>query len=515
MTSMKKQFLSAVLAMCMATAVLPTAATAVNTQKTTKVTIAGKTLTNGMGWNNNGSTTKTGSTSNHAYFKDGVLYLKDANIKTKGTALSASNGDLTISLSGDNYIDADAATNNNKIQAVVLNADHNKDTAGNVTIQGDGVLEINSAYDGIVDDNSTGTKMEIKDAAVSVRGENSCMKVDSDLVVTGGAMLMVTAQNQCIEAGKVQITEYAAVQAESDEGKNGNALSCRGIDNKGYFAVYGDNSAIYCDGDVSISGGTAEVRVRRNAEVPAWNVTAGHTVSANGLYVHAGVSGLDAKQVKDFDTNYTAYSYTAIMQESNWMTWNNGFDDVSSKDWFYKYVSYANQHNIMRGVAATKFSPNATATRCQAVQILYALSQQYWIQYGIDSGNRKSFTDVPATEWYVNPVRWAGGNGIVSGIGANKFAPNLPVTREEFAQILYSFTAKLGYDVSASADLNRFVDANRVSDWAQPAMKWAIGVGVMHGTDKGQLQPGKSMTRAEAAVMLHGFIQNTLSSNRT
>ena len=515
MTSMKKQLLSAVLAVCMTTALLPTAATAVNTQKTTTVTIAGKTLTDGMGWNNDGSTTTAGSASNNVYFKDGVLYLKDANIKAQGTALSASNGSLTISLDGDSRIDADATANNGMIEAVVFNADDNKNTAGDVLIQGEGMLEIESAYNGIVNDHSTGTKLEIKDVSVSIRGENSSMKMDSDLTLSGGAMLVATAQNACIEAGKLTITEYAALHAESDEGKGGDAISCTGVETKGYLAVYGDDSAIACDGNVAVTGGTAEVRVRRSADVPAWDVTAGHTVSTSGMYVHAGVSSLDAKQVTDFDTNYAAYGYTAILQDSNWLKWENGFEDVASTDWFYAYVSYVNQHSLMKGVEATRFSPNTTTTRSQAVQILYALSRQYWVQYGIDSGNRTSFVDVPSTEWYANPVRWAGGNGVVNGVGENRFSPDAPVTREQFAQILYKFTAKLGYDVSASAELTQFSDADQVSDWAEPAMKWAVGAGVMHGTDMGTLNPGGAMTRAQAAVMLHGFIQNTLSSGRT
>lgn len=515
MTAMKKQLLSAVLAVCMTTAILPTAATAVNTEKTTQVTIAGKTLTDGMGWNNDGSTTTSGSSSNNAYFKDGVLYLKDADIKAQGTALSASNGTLTISLEGDSHIDADALANNGMIKAVVFNADGNKNTAGNVLIQGEGMLEIESAYDGIVNDDSTGTTMEIKDVSVSVRGENSGMKLDSDLSVTGGAMLVATAQNHCIDAGKLTITEYAAVHAESDEGQGGDAISCTGVESKGYLAVYGDDSAIACDGDVSVTGGTAEARVRRKANVPAWNVTAGHTVSSNGLYVHAGVSSLDAKQVTDFDTNYAAYGYAAVMQDSDWMKWENGFEDVTSSDWFYEHVGYVNQHNLMNGVEATKFAPYATTTRSQAVQILYSLSMRYWAQYGMDSGNRVSFADVPSTEWYAKPVRWAGGNDVVSGMGNNLFGPGMLVTREQFAQILYNFAQKLGYDVSASAELTRFSDADQVSDWAQTAMKWAVGAGVMNGTNVGTLNPGGAMTRAEAAAMIRGFIQVTLSSGRT
>lgn len=508
---MKKRLLSALLAVCMTTVLLPTAANAVNTQKASTVTIAGKTLTNGMGWNNNGSTTNKGSTSNNAYWKDGILHLKDANIKAQGTALSTSNGSLTIALTGDNRIDADATSNNGMIDAVVFNANNNQNTAGNVLIQGEGMLEIESAYNGIVNKNSDGTTLEIKDASVSVRGENIGMQMESDLTVSGSAMLVATAQNGCIDAGKLTVTEYAALQAESDEGKGGDGIACDGVQTNGYFAVYGDDSAITCDGDVTVTGGTAEVRVRRAQNVPAWRVTADHTVSTSGMYVHAGVSGLDAKQVTDFDTAYERYSYAAILQDASWLEWANGFEDVKSSNWFYDYVRYVNQHNIMQGVSATKFSPNTTTTRSQAVQILYALSQQYWIQYGIDSGNRVSFADVPSTQWYANPVRWAGGNGIVSGMGNNKFAPNQKVTREQFAQILYTFTSKLGYDVRASADLQQFKDADEVSDWAQPAMKWAVGARVMQGTNKGNLNPGSAITRAEASVMLRGFITYTLT----
>ena len=45
-------------------------------------------------------------------------------------------------------------------------------------------------------------------------------------------------------------------------------------------------------------------------------------------------------------------------------------------------------------------------------------------------------------------------------------------------------------------------------------MKWAVGAGVMNGTNIGTLNPGGAMTRAEAAAMIRGFIQVTLSIGR-
>ncbi|MCD8356866.1 MAG: S-layer homology domain-containing protein [Clostridia bacterium] len=509
---MRKRLFSAVLTVCMVAALFPSAAFAADIQKTQQVTIAGKTLTSGMGWNNDGTTTSTGSSGNNAYFKDGVLYLNDADISTQGTAISASNGNLTIQLSGDSYIDASATAANNMVQAVVFNADDNESTAGNIVIQGEGMLEIESGYAGIVNEGSS--TLEVKDAAISISSEDCGIATSGDLSVTGSAMLVAEAKHKCISAKKLTVAEYASVYAESEQGEDGSAISCTGLESKGYLAAYGDADAINCTGNVAITGGSLEARVRRNTEVPALHVYSGGTVSTNGMYVHAGISSLDAQQVTDFDSSFENYRYVIVAEDSSWLNWENGFEDVASNMWYYTYVSYVNQHNLMAGVGNAKFAPNDTTTRSQAVQILYNLSMNYWEQYGVDSGSPVSFTDVPSNMWFAKAVNWAGANNIVSGVGNNRFAPDDNVTRQEFAQILYAFAKQLGYDVSASADLSRFGDSQKVAGWSQTAMKWAVGAGIMSGTNKGLLNPDGALTRAEAATMIKGFIQTTLNSGR-
>lgn len=509
---MRKRLFSAVLTVCITAALFPSAAFAADIQKTQQVTIAGKTLTSGMGWNNDGTTTSTGSASNNAYFKDGVLYLKDADISTQGTAVSASNGSLTVELSGDSYIDASAAATNTMVQAVVFNADNNESTAGNVVIQGEGMLEIESKYAGIVNQGSS--TLEVKDAAISISGEDCGIATSGDLSVTGSAMLVAEAKKSCISAKKLTVTEYASVYAESGQGENGTAISCTGLESKGYIAAYGDADAIHCPGNISITGGTLEARVRRNTEVPALHVYSGGTVSTNGLYVHAGISSLDAQQVTDFDSSFEHYRYVVVAEDTNWLKWENGFEDVASNMWYYNYISYVNQHNLMNGVGNAQFEPDGTATRSQAVQILYNLSMNYWEQYGVDSGKSVSFIDVPSNMWFAKAVNWAGANSIVSGVGNNRFAPDDNVTRQEFAQILYAFAKQLGYDVSASADLSRFGDSQKVAGWSQTAMQWAVGAGIMSGTNKGLLNPDGALTRAEAATMIKGFIETTLHNGR-
>lgn len=64
------------------------------------------------------------------------------------------------------------------------------------------------------------------------------------------------------------------------------------------------------------------------------------------------------------------------------------------------------------------------------------------------------------------------------------------------------------YDVSASADLTGFLDYGQISEYALPALQWAVGAGVMSGRGDGILAPQGTATRAEAAAMLMRFAEN-------
>ena len=95
----------------------------------------------------------------------------------------------------------------------------------------------------------------------------------------------------------------------------------------------------------------------------------------------------------------------------------------------------------------------------------------------------------------------------MQGNGDNLFGPCDPVTREQLAVILYNYSKCKGYDTTASGDLSGFTDAGDLSPWAQEAMKWAVGSGVMSGKGNGILDPKGTATRAEIAAMLQNFIE--------
>ena len=183
---------------------------------------------------------------------------------------------------------------------------------------------------------------------------------------------------------------------------------------------------------------------------------------------------------------------------------DNPFTDVHPDDWFYEAVMFVYQNNLMNGTSATTFSPNNATTRAQIATIFYRMAGSPAVE------NTNPFTDVPygpGTDWYYDAVLWVQQNGIMQGYGDNLFGPGDPVTREQLAMIFYNYAKFKGYDTTASGDLSGFTDAGDLSPWAQEAMKWAVGSGVMSGKGNGILDPKGTATRAEIAAMLQNFIE--------
>ena len=179
------------------------------------------------------------------------------------------------------------------------------------------------------------------------------------------------------------------------------------------------------------------------------------------------------------------------------------FEDVSPGAWYEEAVRYAYFHNIMEGTSATTFVPNKSLTRAEAVQVLYNLEGQPTV-----SGSA-TFPDL-VYEWYKPAIAWAEQTGVVDGYEDGTFRPDEPVTRQEFAQMLYNYAAYKGYDLSAKGDLTQFPDGDSVQAWALPAMTWANGNGLINGHDDGTLEPGGTTTRAQAASILMRFDQNVV-----
>ncbi len=119
------------------------------------------------------------------------------------------------------------------------------------------------------------------------------------------------------------------------------------------------------------------------------------------------------------------------------------------------------------------------------------------------------FSDVDCNAWYAEAVAWASANGIVKGIGGGKFAPTADITREQLAVMLYRYAQYKQYDTQASGTaLNEFSDYSAISSWAVQAMQWMNSEALMTGRTETTIVPGGTATRAEAAAIFMRFANN-------
>ena len=179
----------------------------------------------------------------------------------------------------------------------------------------------------------------------------------------------------------------------------------------------------------------------------------------------------------------------------------NPFTDVSEKDWFYGDVMFVYENGLMLGTSKTLFSPHGTATRGMMATILWRMEGS-----PVPKG-KNSFTDVEAGKWYADAITWTAENGIFAGYGKDKFGPDDPITREQLAAIFYRYADYKGYDLTVKGNLDKFKDADKITDYAKTAMQWAVGSGLVKGKSGNLLDPQGTATRAEIAAMLHRFIE--------
>ncbi|HEX7057130.1 MAG TPA: S-layer homology domain-containing protein [Bacilli bacterium] len=195
--------------------------------------------------------------------------------------------------------------------------------------------------------------------------------------------------------------------------------------------------------------------------------------------------------------------YTVVDNET-------AFSDID-KHWAESRIRWLANHFIISGYADGKFAPKANVTRAEFAGMLVRALGLSGRSYG------ESFKDVHAGDWFASDLGAAKAVGLISGYADGTFRPNQPITREESVVLLlraFHLLAAQAEDVPG-VDLNvlnSFRDDGQVAAWAREDLARAVQIGLIHG-DSGRLLPQQSTTRAEAAVMIYGVIQQTSSAD--
>ena len=144
--------------------------------------------------------------------------------------------------------------------------------------------------------------------------------------------------------------------------------------------------------------------------------------------------------------------------------------------WAKGEIDFVSARELVNGMSATHYAPDATATRAQLWTILarqndadltggsiwYEKAQNWVKSKGVSDGtnpngtvnraqmvtmlwrtmgqpaatDKVSFADVPADSYYAQAVAWAVEGGITQGVGGNRFDPNATCTRAQIAAFL-------------------------------------------------------------------------------
>lgn len=205
-------------------------------------------------------------------------------------------------------------------------------------------------------------------------------------------------------------------------------------------------------------------------------------------------SGKSVSTVKKSDTVYTftmpasAVTVGVSYAKADETPSKTTFNDVSANDWFASAVDYVTGKGMMNGTAANTFSPKANTTRGMLMTVLARHA-------GEDTTG--------GSVWYEKGMNWAKANSVSDGTN-----PQVNITREQLAAMLYRYAQNKKYDVSGAKSLDGYTDAQSVSSYAVPALQWANAAGVVTGKSGSKLDPKGYATRAEVAAMLMRFCEN-------
>ncbi|MBQ4516326.1 MAG: S-layer homology domain-containing protein, partial [Clostridia bacterium] len=107
------------------------------------------------------------------------------------------------------------------------------------------------------------------------------------------------------------------------------------------------------------------------------------------------------------------------------------------------------------------------------------------------------FSDIGHVAWAQESIKALAEEGIIAGVGGDKFAPDAKVTREQFIKMIV-----LAFDLyDAKAKTDKFIDVPS-GMWYTSYVASAVELGLVYGVDDEHFGVGKEITRAEMATIL-------------
>ena len=176
------------------------------------------------------------------------------------------------------------------------------------------------------------------------------------------------------------------------------------------------------------------------------------------LSVGCGSTGIGGRGPSNTPAVPTANAITLSAAQSA----QTVFIDVPADSWYAQAAAWCLENGIMSGTSDTTFGPDVTMTRAMLAAILHRAAGSPVVNYLM------TFPDVGDT-WYTEAVRWAASERIITGYDNGLFGVDDPVTREQIAAILWRYAGspvvQAGTDFADETEIASY--AAYAVDWAQ------------------------------------------------
>ncbi len=172
----------------------------------------------------------------------------------------------------------------------------------------------------------------------------------------------------------------------------------------------------------------------------------------------------------------------------------SGFGDVSDSVFYTEAVAWLVDNGITTGIEPGCFGPSDNVTRGQVATFLYRLDNA--LGHNPVPGVNP-FVDVEAA-YQQQPVGWLHASGITTGTSATTFEPDAPITRGDFATLLWRYAGR-----PEAGSPHPFADVT--TGYQQTPISWMFATGITTGTTPTTFSPDQPVTRAEAATFLFRF----------
>ena len=168
------------------------------------------------------------------------------------------------------------------------------------------------------------------------------------------------------------------------------------------------------------------------------------------------------------------------------------FSDIS-EHWAKEAIKFCSEKKIVSGYPDGSFGPDKKVSRAEMAQMTVRM-------YDISTDeNDSAFTDVTSDDWFAPAVIALNNRGIISGVGEKLFEPEMNISREMVAVIIYRINNSPDIETDIKLD---FVDSDKISTWAKTAIIYAINEGFIKGYEDNTINPTGEITRGELASVL-------------